>query len=69
MMAHRFTAEGSQLEPVRFWDTVFAVRDTAGGGIWWPSSEALDEAATSDDPDAALLRICDEQPMRGTWQQ
>ena len=30
MMAHRFTAEGSQLEPVRFWDTVFAVRDTDG---------------------------------------
>ena len=37
------------------------------GGIWWPSDEAAEEIESAEDPKAAALRICEAEPMRGTW--
>lgn len=42
------------------------VRD-ADGGAWWPSDEASAAIEAASDPDAEALRICREEPMRGTW--
>lgn len=47
-------------------DDTMTVRDE-DGGRWWPSDEALDEINASDDPEAAALRICEKEPMRGVW--
>jgi len=37
------------------------------GGRWFPSDEADEEIAASDDPGAAAIRICETEPMRGVW--
>ena len=37
------------------------------GGRWWPDSAVDVALAKSDDPGAEIVRICDEQPMRGAW--
>lgn len=47
-------------------DNTITVRDL-DGGRWWPSAEALDEIRASADPEAAALRICEEEPTRGRW--
>lgn len=44
------------------------VRDSEGG-VWWPSEEALDEIRASSDPEVTAIRICTQEPMRGTWKQ
>lgn len=46
-----------------------AVRDVEGGGIWWPGYDASAEIEASDRPLGTAVRICREQPMRGTWRQ
>lgn len=37
------------------------------GGRWWPDEEAQAEILAADDPGAAAVRMCDEEPMRGRW--
>lgn len=39
------------------------------GGKWWPGEEAAAEIEASDDPAAAVVRICVESPLRGEWAQ
>lgn len=39
----------------------------ASGNRWWPSDEAAEEIAASDDPAAAAMVMAYEQPMRGEW--
>lgn len=55
----------SNLTTENNWGTI-CVHDEAGG-VWWPSDEADVEIEASEDPEATALRICREQPMRGTW--
>lgn len=42
------------------------VRDAAGG-LWYPDDETVDQIRSAKDPEAEALRICQEEPMRGTW--
>ena len=37
------------------------------GGQWWPSDEAAAEIAAAGNPSARARRICDTEPMRGSW--
>lgn len=37
------------------------------GGVWWPGAEASAEIQQSIEPRATAVRICQAQPMRGTW--
>ena len=46
-------------------DTI-TVRDVEGG-VWWPSEEAHEAIWAAADPAAEALRICRDEPMRGTW--
>jgi len=46
-------------------DTV-GVCDPAGG-TWWPNEETQAEIESSYDPEITAIRICVEQPRRGTW--
>ena len=46
---------------------VWTVTDAAGSR-WWPDDEATIEIDTSDDPETTAVRICREQPMRGSWE-
>lgn len=40
----------------------------ASGGTWWPNTEeTVEEIRYSYDPEATILRMCREEPMRGTW--
>jgi hypothetical protein len=39
------------------------------GGQWWPSEEAIAQINSASNPEAEALRICEEDPMRGTWKQ
>jgi hypothetical protein len=39
------------------------------GGQWWPSEEAIAQINSASNPEAETLRICEEEPMRGTWKQ
>ena len=43
--------------------------DDTEGGRWFPSDDAEQEIETSDNPEMTAKRICDEEPMRGTWKQ
>lgn len=49
-------------------DNIITVID-AEGGRWFPSEEAQAEIESSANPEAAAIRICAEEPMRGTWRQ
>jgi hypothetical protein len=37
------------------------------GGRWWPDAAARAEIEASDTPATTAVRICDSEPMRGTW--
>lgn len=37
------------------------------GGRWWPDAAVDVELATSADPAAEVVRICESEPMRGAW--
>ncbi len=39
------------------------------GGRWWPDEEAAAQIDASSNPESEALRICEEEPMRGTWKQ
>lgn len=54
-MLHVITLEGN-----------LAVEDT-DGGIWYPSEDAYSRAVATSNPEAELLRLCETQPMLGTW--
>lgn len=58
-------AEEEVLE-VRVYDDTYCVEDTSGQ-VWWPDEDTAAEIASSDDPAAAALRICEEEPLRGEW--
>lgn len=49
-----------------FRDDSWTVVDS-DGGRWWPDDETAEEIEASDDPAAEAVRICDTEPMRGTW--
>ena len=45
----------------------WCVADKAGMR-WWPKDEATaEEIRCSHDPEATILRMCREEPARGTW--
>lgn len=37
------------------------------GGVWWPSLEAEEEIDRAEDPAMAVVRMCADEPMRGSW--
>lgn len=39
------------------------------GGRWWPNAAAMDQIENADDQGEEAVRICTEEPMRGTWTQ
>ncbi len=43
------------------------VADHDGGGVWHPDEDAAREIRAHRDPDAAAVRMCRTQPMRGSW--
>lgn len=47
-------------------DDTWTVVDSEGGR-WWPSDEAADEIAASNEPAATAVRIATNEPMRGQW--
>lgn len=49
-------------------DNIVTVIDSEGGR-WIPSKEAQAEIKASPNPEAAAIRICAEEPMRGVWKQ
>lgn len=44
----------------------WSVEDSEGGR-WWPDADTKTEIEESDDPEATALRICRDDPGRGTW--
>jgi hypothetical protein len=48
------------------WQDTIVVVDSEGG-IWWPNESAQEQIYCSADPDAEAIRICTNQPTRGTW--
>lgn len=47
-------------------DGSYCVRD-ADGGVWWPSAEAEEAILAAESPKDEAVRICSDEPMRGTW--
>lgn len=44
------------------------VRDVEDGlSIWWPKADAQAEIQAANDPEAAALKMCETDPMRGDW--
>lgn len=41
--------------------------EDARGGTWRPDWPTLDEIEDADEPAEAAVRICEDEPTRGTW--
>jgi hypothetical protein len=57
-------------EIITCWDgDIYAVgvKDAAGGGVWWPNDDTQEAIQSAADPEDEARRICDSDPMRGTW--
>ena len=55
-------------------ENLTASRDSEGwtvidsdGGVWYPDYTAECEIDVADDPAAEAIRICNRNPMRGSW--
>ncbi len=46
---------------------IMTVSDDIGGGVWWPSAEAIEEIDAGSDRAATAIKICHETPERGEW--
>lgn len=46
---------------------IWTVVDQADGR-WWPDEQTAIEIAASDSPEETAITICENEPMRGTWQ-
>lgn len=66
VLAREWDSLVEEILEVRVYDDTYCVEDTSGQ-VWWPDEATAAEIAASDDPKAAALRICEDQPMRGEW--